>query len=88
MKQRTCMSAALKTIEKLLIKRAIEGLTDDERLKLERLLRSESVRDDEIFERTAAAIHVGRIRPSPRLPDALRRRLEQQAIEYLASKNG
>jgi hypothetical protein len=82
------MSTELEALEGLLLKRATEGLTDSERTELERLLQSASIPDTEIFERAAAAIHVGRVRGGARLPEGLRQRLEQQGIEYLASKHG
>jgi len=75
------------TIESLLIKRAIEGLTIEERAKLARLMRSAAVPDSEAFERAAAAIHVGRIGTRAQLPAALRQQIERQALEYLARKN-
>ena len=81
------MSARSKALDGLLIKRATEGLTDREKTELERLLQSASIPDTEIFERAAAAIHVGRVRARARLPEGLRRRLEQQGTEYLASKH-
>ena len=86
MKRRTHMIAELKAIEDLQIKRATEGLTDHERHALERLIRSAAVRDSDVFERAAAAIHVGRIGARVQLPKKLRRRLEQQAIEYFRTK--
>jgi hypothetical protein len=81
------MTAESKLIERLLIKRATEGLTEPERSELERLLQRGTFPDSEAFERIAAAIHVSRVNARARLPDALRQKLEQQGRDYLASKN-
>jgi len=87
MKRRSRTTAERVTIEDLLVKRAIEGLTVDERSELARLMRSAPVSDRDAFERTAAAIYVGQIGASARLPAALRQRIERQALEFLATKN-
>jgi hypothetical protein len=81
------MTAESRAIEALLVKRATEGLKDDERIELKRLMRAASVPDTDAFERAAAAIHAGRVEASARLPEGLRQRLERQGIEYLASKD-
>ncbi len=88
MKRRSRTTAERATIEALLVKRAIEGLTVDERAELARLLQSAPVFDSDAFERAAAAIHVGQIGAKTHLPAALRQRIERQALEFLATKNG
>lgn len=87
MTRRTRKTAASKAIEALLVKRATEGLTVEERVELERLMQSAAVTDSDAFERTAAAIHAGRVAAGARLPEALRQRLERQGLEYLGSKD-
>lgn len=88
MKRRSQPTADSKAIEALLIKRATENLSPDEQSTLEQLSRSVPAHDSPGFERTTAAIYVSQLTPNTPLPRALRARLEQQAIAYLASKDG
>jgi hypothetical protein len=68
--------------EELLAFRAVGGLDDAEAKELDRLLSATPELDDGGFETAAAACTLALLGPEEALPDALRRRLEQEAATF------
>ena len=73
-------------LEELLVLRATQPLSPIEYAELEALRQSEYGPGAEVFDRAAAAIHVAAMGMGKRLslPDALRARLERQALDHFS----
>jgi hypothetical protein len=72
-------AAARQRIDELLLLRATEGLSTQERVELDGLLARHPDVDATAYERAAAAVCLATLGRSVGMPDALRRRLESSA---------
>ena len=80
------MPAIETRLDELLLLRATQRLSEAEQAELDGLLAARGGDASDVYERTAAAVHIGALRARARMPSALRARIEQQALRFLQAR--
>ncbi len=73
-------------LQDLLVRRATQALTEDEREELESLLEKGTNVDETAFEFAAAALHLSALRIDEPLPASLRTAVERDAAVYFSAQ--